>query len=169
MRLSRVSAQGASSSAPSRGWCDPHTPGRSSRPPPPLPHSLCPHPPAPSLCLRNTLLSGCTEPLTIMARLSGFLSPVSSPLSTLSGHPCAACSVPRDVSVPAWPWRHRGGGTLCLLVLQPEPSVVVAESSSTGAQCLLLGLHPWLFAQPQGVVTNDPTVRVLQEGDRFPG
>lgn len=46
---------------------------------------------------------------------------------------------------------------------------LVAESSSARAQCILLGLHSWLFAQPQGVVTNDPMVRVLQGGDRFPG
>ena len=46
---------------------------------------------------------------------------------------------------------------------------LLAESSSARAQCILLGLRSWLFAQPQWVVINDPTVRVPRGGDRFPG
>lgn len=104
-----------------------------------------------------------------MARLSGFLSPVSSPLSTLSGHPCARAVSPVTSVSQLGLGAIEEEGTLCLLVLQPEPSVVVAELEHRG-----LGLPPaWAaslaLCSTAGVVTNDPTVRVLQEGDRFPG
>lgn len=113
-----------------------------------------------------------TEPLAIAARPSGFCSPVSSPLSAAPGHPC------RCVQCPLW---RQGPGLALAPSRRRDPvsassaaralcrGCLVAESSSARAQCLLLGLHSWLFAQLQGVGTSDPMVRVLQGGDRFPG
>lgn len=95
-----------------------------------------------------------------------------SPLSAAPGHPC------RCVQCPLW---RQGPGLALAPSRRRDPvsassaaralcrGCLVAESSSARAQCILLGLHSWLFAQLQGVGTSDPMVRVLQGGDRFPG
>lgn len=84
-------------------------------------------------------------------------SPLLCPLRP--GILAAACSVPCGVRVPAWPWRHRGGGTLCLLALQPEPSVVVAwwlRAQAPGLSASCLGCIPGSLLNCRGLGQMTP-------------
>ena len=66
----------------------------------------------------------------------------------------AACSVPCGVRVPACPWRHRGGGTLCLLALQPKPSIVVVwwlRAPAPGLSASCLGCIPGSLLNRRGL------------------